>query len=117
MSNLPVTWVLVIDCGISRFLSWDMDGGRLSEFNVTPDSGDWPEDSTEFAVAVADRLKEDLGASRYERLVLISPTEFLMVFRPELAPEVCQRIAEIVGLDLTTATVAQVESHRPNRHD
>lgn len=66
-----------------------------------------------FAQLLGEDLLHGLDAGRYERLVLISPPEFLGILRQKLDQRVCQRIAEVVGLDLTKADAGEIAKRLP----
>jgi protein required for attachment to host cells len=80
---------------------------------TTPEHGAREQSSTEFARELAADLKSALNEGRYERLVLICPPEFLGILRGELDHNVCQLVAEVIGLDLTKHTPAEIRKRLP----
>ena len=69
--------------------------------------------SQDFARELGHRLKDALNKHEYERLVLISPPEFLGILRAELDSDVCHIVAEVIGLDLTKHTVDEITKRLP----
>jgi protein required for attachment to host cells len=112
MSGFPLTWILIADCGCSRLLSWNAADSDLIELeSPTPDQSGV--DNETFTNNLASFLRLALDEARYERLVLIAPTEFLVVLRGKLDHEVCQLVAELIGLDLTKASLADIRKRLP----
>jgi len=69
--------------------------------------------SEAFARTVAQRLLAGLNEHEYERLVLIAPPEFLGLLRATLDDQVCQCVAEVIGLDLTKASAREIRKRLP----
>ena len=69
--------------------------------------------SQEFARELAQHLKDALNRHEYERLVLVSPPEFLGILRGELDSEVCHLVEEVIGLDLTKLTPEEIGKRLP----
>ena len=69
--------------------------------------------SEAFAKSLAKRLRSGLHDKAFERLVLIAPPEFLGLLRASLDDQVCQQVAEVVGLDLTKASAKEIQSRLP----
>ncbi len=72
--------------------------------------------SEEFAQDIAQSLKSSFDEHAFERLVLISPPEFLGVLRAKLDNTVCQQVAEVVGLDLTRESAEEIRKRLPPLH-
>lgn len=112
MSGFPLTWILIADCGCSRLVSWNAADAELIELDSpTPDQSDV--DNETFTNNLASFLRIALDEQRYERLVLISPTEFLVILRDKLDHDVCQLVAELIGLDLTKASLTDIRKRLP----
>lgn len=69
--------------------------------------------SEAFAQALGQELLHGLDDGRFERLVLVSPPEFLGILRQKLDQRVCQCVAEVVGLDLTKASADEIAKRLP----
>lgn len=116
MSSFPLTWILVADCGSSRLFAWEAPDAQLSELDSPGSSAVTTTDNETFTNDLASYLKTGLTAHRYQRLILISPPEFLGILRSKLDHDVCQLIAEVIGLDMTSSTAEEIRKRLPALH-
>ena len=116
MSSFPMTWILVADCGNSRLFAWETADGELTELDSPASSAVTTTGNETFTNDLANHLQAGLAADRYQRLILISPPEFLGILRSKLDHDVCQIIAEVIGLDMTASTAEEIRKRLPAFH-
>lgn len=116
MSSFPLTWILVADCGNSRLFAWEAADAGLTELDSPGSSAVTTSDNETFTNELASYLKAGLASNQYQRLVLISPPEFLGILRSKLDHDVCQLIAEVIGLDMTSSTAEEIRKRLPVFH-
>jgi protein required for attachment to host cells len=116
MSSFPLTWILVADCGSSRLFAWEAADAELAELISPGSSAITTSDNETFTNDLASYLKAGLDSDSYQRLILISPPEFLGILRRKLDHDVCHLIAEVIGLDMTTSTAEAIRKRLPAFH-
>jgi protein required for attachment to host cells len=116
MSSFPTTWILVADCGSSRLFAWEAADTELTELDSPGSSAITATDNETFTNDLASHLQAGLTSDRYQRLILISPPEFLGILRRKLDHDVCQHIAEVIGLDMTKSSADEIRKRLPAIH-
>jgi len=91
----------------------EFDSGGQGRHAMRAEHSHKEQSSEAFAQALGHELLQGLDGGRFERLVLIAPPEFLGILRQKLDQRVCQRVAEVVGLDLTKASAADIAKRLP----
>jgi len=116
MSSFPLTWILVADCGSCRLFALEAADAELAELDSPASSAITTTGNDTFTSDLAAYLKAGLAAGSYQRLVLISPPEFLGILRSKLDHDVCHLIAEVIGLDMTASTAEEIRKRLPAFH-
>ncbi|MDQ3262725.1 MAG: host attachment protein [Myxococcota bacterium] len=101
------TWILVADSAEARvFLSYPGQQGWFELKTFRHPQGRAAED---FAHQLAGYLEESLEKNQFERLILVSPPEFLGLLRAGLSKPVQDRVVDSMNKDLVSLPMDELE--------
>ncbi len=107
------TWILVADSTAARvFLSYPGQQGWFELKSFRPPQRRSAED---FAQQLAGALEESLEQKQFERLILVSPPDFLGLLRAGLSKPVQDRVVDPTKQDLASLPNDEFEE-RINEH-